>query len=131
MVTNTGQTPRNLTLAFPCFSLLLTMMQLPLIESGELQCAPFHPDFLFSGLDAGSVENNVNRSPYPMFHFLREVDVSRAVDMWQDKGGEMEDIWTRNAGVMNLLGEEGVDRIRKEGRVCETVIKKIKDEGFG
>jgi hypothetical protein len=66
-----------------------------------------------------------------MFHFLREVDVSRAVDMWQDKGGEMEDIWTRNAGVMNLLGEEGVDRIRKEGRVRESVIKKIKDEGFG
>ncbi|GMH51991.1 hypothetical protein TrRE_jg5709 [Triparma retinervis] len=104
---------------------------LPLVSEGKLQVAPFHPDFRFEGVDSGSVENFVNRSPYPMFHFLREDEVSGAVERWGERGGKTEDIWVRNAEMMMFIGEEGCERIKEKGGVDGHIMERIRDAGFG
>jgi len=47
---------------------------------GVVQIAPFHPQFEFEGSGIDGVDNYTNRSPYPMFHILRENEVAGAVD---------------------------------------------------
>lgn len=47
---------------------------------GEFQIASFHPDYQFDGCDVDDAANFSNRSPYPIFHLLRESSVSWAVD---------------------------------------------------
>ena len=46
---------------------------------GVIQVATFHPHYRFGGVPEDDVSNYTNRSPYPMFHLLREADVSDAV----------------------------------------------------
>ncbi|WJG08510.1 DUF1415 domain-containing protein [Aliiglaciecola sp. LCG003] len=46
---------------------------------GIYQIASFHPDYFFEGEDADSPSNFTNRSPYPMFHLLREESLDRAI----------------------------------------------------
>lgn len=45
--------------------------------TGEVQVVAFHPKFQFAGEEA-SAQNFANRSPFPMFHLLRECDVEAA-----------------------------------------------------
>ena len=47
---------------------------------GVVQLAPFHPQFEFEGSGVDGIDNYTNRSPYPMFHILRENEVAGAVD---------------------------------------------------
>ena len=47
---------------------------------GVLQLASFHPDYIFEGADAGDPANYTNRSPYPMFHLLRELGLSARLE---------------------------------------------------
>lgn len=46
---------------------------------GEIQLASFHPDYRFAGVPDDDPANFSNRSPYPVFHFLREVSIDEAV----------------------------------------------------
>ena len=57
----------------------------------DIQIAPFHPLFEFA--DSNGVDVWTNRSPYPIFHILREDDVSKAVAMLD---GDASKVWKRN-----------------------------------
>lgn len=76
------------------------------------EVAPFHPLFQFEGSDAESVDNWTNRSPYPIFHILREDEVGRAADSLDGDAGR---VWKRNVGLLEALqtelGPSGVERI--------------------
>jgi hypothetical protein len=51
---------------------------------GIYQIASFHPEYLFEGSKETDPANYTNRSPYPMFHVLREESVSAAIDSHPD-----------------------------------------------
>lgn len=46
---------------------------------GVFQLASFHPDYCFDGVAENAAENYTNRSPYPIFHLLREDSLTRAL----------------------------------------------------
>ena len=79
---------------------------------GVLQIAPFHPKFQFEGSAPDSPDNWTNRSPYPIFHILREDEVARAADIMD---GDASRVWKRNVGLLEALNEalgpEGMERI--------------------
>ncbi|SOC54276.1 hypothetical protein SAMN05421509_103280 [Chromohalobacter canadensis] len=47
--------------------------------AGIYQLASFHPDYVFEGVAASDPANYTNRSPWPMWHLLRERSVEAAV----------------------------------------------------
>lgn len=51
---------------------------------GIVQLASFHPGYVFEGAPADDPANATNRSPWPLFHLLREADVSAAIDAHPD-----------------------------------------------
>ncbi len=51
---------------------------------GTYQIASFHPDYCFAGVDPDSNENLTNRSPYPVFHILREASLAAAIEHYPD-----------------------------------------------
>jgi len=97
----------------------------------HVQIAPFHPMFEFSGSTSRGIDNLTNRSPYPMFHILREVEVSSAVDKL---GGDSGKVWQRNISLLNKfkdeLGREKTERIMRGEKVdgMEEIISKIRNE---
>ncbi|KJY83378.1 hypothetical protein TW81_10335 [Vibrio galatheae] len=46
---------------------------------GVFQLATFHPDYCFGGADPDDDENLTNRSPYPVFHLIREESMERVL----------------------------------------------------
>jgi hypothetical protein len=98
---------------------------------GEVQIAPFHPLFQFEGSGSDGVDNYTNRSPYPMFHILREVEVGGAV---QKLGGDASKVWERNVRLLEnmdlKLGRDGVERAMRGETVDEMdeLLKEIKIE---
>ena len=78
---------------------------------GVVQVAPFHPQFVFEGGRSSeddddatvSPDNWTNRSPYPIFHLLKESDVSRAVDRLD---GDASLVWQRNVDLLVALEKE-------------------------
>ena len=92
---------------------VLTMVVDGLLEDhdlvGRVQVVPFHPEFIFAGDDDGDnskLEYWTNRSPYPMFHILKEDDVSHAIDLVR---GDTDKVWQRNIHLlqrMETLAEE-------------------------
>eukprot|EP00527_Entomoneis_sp_CCMP2396_P002258 CAMPEP_0198148618 /NCGR_PEP_ID=MMETSP1443-20131203/42353_1 /TAXON_ID=186043 /ORGANISM="Entomoneis sp., Strain CCMP2396" /LENGTH=314 /DNA_ID=CAMNT_0043813343 /DNA_START=49 /DNA_END=993 /DNA_ORIENTATION=+ len=83
---------------------------------GILQIAPFHPLFRFqgSGDDDDGVDNWTNRSPYPIFHILREDEVQQAVDLLDGDAGK---VWKRNVNLLHdirdKMGMPAMDRLYK------------------
>ena len=71
---------------------------------GTIQVASFHPDYQFADLNAGDVCNYTNRSPYPMWHLLREAGLERALEHHPDPEG----IPARNVEAMRELGHEAL-----------------------
>lgn len=67
---------------------------------GVYQIASFHPDYKFEGTDSTDVTNYTNRSPFPMFHLLREDSITRSLDAFPEVG----DILNQNQETMNKLG---------------------------
>jgi hypothetical protein len=51
---------------------------------GIYQIASFHPEFLFAETTEKDASNYTNRSPYPMLHILREVQVEIAIKKHKD-----------------------------------------------
>jgi hypothetical protein len=46
---------------------------------GTLQIASFHPDYVFGQSEAEDPANYSNRSPFPLFHILRETSLENAL----------------------------------------------------
>ncbi len=76
---------------------------------GEMQIADFHPDYQFAGTQKEDIENYTNRSPYPIFHLLRESSIDRAVEQFPDAA----EIFERNISKMQTLGIEKLKTLLK------------------
>ena len=48
-------------------------------KSGIYQIASFHPDYCFYGAEPDDAENLTNRSPYPVFHLIREESMAKVI----------------------------------------------------
>lgn len=46
---------------------------------GIFQLATFHPDYCFGGAEPEDAENLTNRSPYPVFHLIREESMEKVL----------------------------------------------------
>lgn len=109
---------------------------------GKVQVAPFHPLFEFGGRsddddgaggDGKGIDNYTNRSPFPMFHVLREEEVGAAVDKLD---GDASVVFDRNIRLMNMLydklGREGVEKVMSckasedMKKAVEEVLKAVK-----
>mmetsp|Transcript_29631 Transcript_29631/g.62310 ORF Transcript_29631/g.62310 Transcript_29631/m.62310 type:complete len:418 (-) Transcript_29631:48-1301(-) len=101
---------------------------------GIVQIAPFHPKFRFEGSEEDDVDNFTNRSPYPMFHILREDEVAIAV---KRLGGDASKVWGRNVRLLNAmeekLGRGGVERAMKGEKVdgMGELLREVKLKGYG
>jgi hypothetical protein len=75
--------------------------------AGVLQLASFHPAYRFEGVPADDPANYSNRSPYPMFHLIRERELAAALDRYPDP----EKIPLRNVERLRALGVEGIEAL--------------------
>ncbi|MEJ2611916.1 MAG: DUF1415 domain-containing protein [Candidatus Thiodiazotropha sp.] len=78
---------------------------------GVFQLASFHPNYLFEGSDDSDPANYTNRSPYPMFHLIREAPLEQALKACP----EPEKIPQRN---MALLREMGLEAMQERLNAC-------------
>ncbi|GAX27759.1 hypothetical protein FisN_13Hh139 [Fistulifera solaris] len=96
----------------------------PFLE-GQVQVAPFHPFFQFEGSQEEDSDNWTNRSPYPIFHILREEEVTRAVDKI---GGDAGLVWKRNVELLEMiekeLGTKALEQIMTSNTDTELAQKK-------
>lgn len=67
---------------------------------GILQLASFHPEYCFAGADQNDPANYTNRSPFPMFHLIREASLERALENYPNP----ESIPQRNIEKLRELG---------------------------
>ena len=108
---------------FDEFLSVLTMIVDGLLEdfdlTGKVQVVPFHPKFVFAQAQSQDMDDSsheqednededqmkyyTNRSPYPMFHILKEVDVSHAVRIMK---GDTDRVWQRNVYLLNALEQK-------------------------
>ncbi|MBN3493197.1 DUF1415 domain-containing protein [Vibrio neptunius] len=51
---------------------------------GTYQLATFHPDYCFGGAQPDDAENLTNRSPYPVFHLIREESMEKVLKYYPD-----------------------------------------------
>ncbi len=73
---------------------------------GWVQIASFHPDYRFANVDPDDPANYTNRSPYPMFHFIREEELAQALEGYPNP----EAIPERNIVLLRELGPEEMER---------------------
>ncbi|WP_136247824.1 DUF1415 domain-containing protein [Halomonas borealis] len=71
---------------------------------GVYQLASFHPHYAFEGEAEDSPRNFTNRSPWPMWHLIREAGLERALAHYPDP----EAIPERNAALMETKGHEAL-----------------------
>ncbi|UTW10848.1 DUF1415 domain-containing protein [Marinobacterium rhizophilum] len=71
---------------------------------GVFQLASFHPNYRFGGVPPDDISHWTNRSPYPMFHLLREGQMSRVLAHYPDPDAIPE----RNIEHLRALGREGL-----------------------
>lgn len=76
---------------------------------GIVQVASFHPDYQFEGLMPDDPANCSNRSPYPMFHFIREQGLEMALASYPNP----EEIPVRNERCLRELGLAGINKLIK------------------
>ncbi|MCW8344782.1 DUF1415 domain-containing protein [Vibrio sp. ZSDZ65] len=51
---------------------------------GIYQVATFHPNYCFGGAEPEDAENLTNRSPYPIFHLIREASMAKVLKHYPD-----------------------------------------------
>ena len=66
------------------------------------QVATFHPDYCFGGAEPEDDENLTNRSPYPIFHLIREESMEKVLKHYPDP----ESIPDTNIARVSALSEE-------------------------
>ncbi|MHA2726829.1 DUF1415 domain-containing protein [Vibrio campbellii] len=69
---------------------------------GIFQVATFHPDYCFGGAEPEDDENMTNRSPYPVFHLIREESMEKVLKHYPDP----ESIPDTNIARVSALSEE-------------------------
>ncbi|EQM14538.1 DUF1415 domain-containing protein [Vibrio parahaemolyticus] len=69
---------------------------------GIFQVATFHPDYCFGGAALEDDENLTNRSPYPIFHLIREESMEKVLKHYPDP----ESIPDTNIARVSALSEE-------------------------
>lgn len=69
---------------------------------GVFQVATFHPDYCFGGAKPEDDENLTNRSPYPIFHLIREESMEKVLKHYPDP----ESIPDTNIARVSSLSEE-------------------------
>lgn len=69
---------------------------------GIFQVATFHPDYCFGGSEPEDDENLTNRSPYPVFHLIREESMEKVLKHYPDP----ESIPDTNIARVSALSEE-------------------------
>ncbi|EJC7104243.1 DUF1415 domain-containing protein [Vibrio parahaemolyticus] len=69
---------------------------------GIFQVATFHPDYCFGGAAPEDDENLTNRSPYPIFHLIREDSMEKVLKHYPDP----ESIPDTNIARVSALSEE-------------------------
>ena len=74
---------------------------------GTFQIASFHPHYQFEGTQPNSRENYTNRSPFPVFHLLREDSVSKARLLHPDT----EAIPERNIALLEDMADARFDSL--------------------
>ena len=88
----------------------LDLLQRVIVETGlegEIQIASFHPDYQFEGVEKDDPSNYTNRSPYPLFHLIREASLEKAIAHYP----EPEKTPQRNIALMR---EMGIDKVKKQ-----------------
>lgn len=82
-------------------------------ESGtdaHLQLATFHPDYQFQGTDPDDLGNYTNRAPFPIYHILRESQVTEAVESHPNP----EAIPVDNIERLESMGREAIARLWRQ-----------------
>jgi len=74
---------------------------------GVYQIASFHPDYCFADAADDDPANYTNRSPFPIFHLLREESLSQMIDAHPD----IDSIPKRNIAVARGLGLEAMKNL--------------------
>lgn len=74
---------------------------------GVIQVATFHPDYCFAGNQPEDMDNLTNRSPYPIFHLIREDSLEKALKHYPNP----EAIPEANIETVNGLPQEKVDQL--------------------
>jgi uncharacterized protein len=74
---------------------------------GVFQLASFHPRYRFGGVPASDISHWTNRAPFPMFHLLREGQLSRVLAHYPDPDA----IPQRNIEHLRALGRDGLIRL--------------------
>ncbi|MEF1291747.1 DUF1415 family protein, partial [Vibrio sp. M260118] len=70
---------------------------------GVFQLATFHPDYCFGGAQPEDDENLTNRSPYPVFHLIREESMEKVLKHYPNPEAIPD---TNIARVESLTAEE-------------------------
>lgn len=76
-------------------------------KSGIYQIASFHPDYCFYGTEPKDAENLTNRSPYPIFHLIREESMEKVLKHYPDP----EAIPERNIDCVENLTPEQIKQL--------------------
>ncbi|CAH0539693.1 DUF1415 domain-containing protein [Vibrio marisflavi] len=74
---------------------------------GEFQVATFHPDYCFAGNEPEDVGNLTNRSPYPIFHLIREDSLEKALKHFPNP----ETIPDTNIETVSSLSEKDIEEL--------------------
>lgn len=72
--------------------------------TGVVQIASFHPQYQFAGTSPDAVENDTNRSPYPMLHLLREESITKVAG----DPAALDAIPARNVETLRALGRKKI-----------------------
>ena len=72
---------------------------------GELQVVSFHPRFRFADSDDRDMAKFVNRAPYPLWHLLRQADITAVTEAGD---AATRRIIERNSELLDELGPAGV-----------------------
>jgi len=85
----------------------LTVLEQAVEEAGlqgVVQLASFHPEYCFEEAGVDDPANYTNRSPFPMFHLIREEGLAAALESYP----EPESIPQRNIRCLRELGIAGI-----------------------
>ncbi len=81
--------------------------------SGVFQVASFHPQYQFADTQIDDRENWTNRSPYPIFHILRESSLELAIENFPT----IDDLPQENIKTMNALSTQVFTQVLLASRV--------------
>ena len=77
--------------------------------AGVVQIASFHPDYCFADSTPDDPANYSNRSPVPMFHFIREELLGQVLDGFEGA----EEIPVRNVEKLRGMGTQRLRALLK------------------